>query len=156
MPPGNKPEVKVAYFNNLGVVIDPPLESREVSEGYNQVLSRLLGWNDLEQKFDFLTMDTDGRLHVATDEAKITNVSNSQATVTISTEKLINPSATRKGLLLFNHGTVTVFFALADTVLTATGMVLNPGVSYETNVWAGAVAMKTISGSSDVRVMEFT
>lgn len=156
MPPGNKPEVKVAYFNNLGVVIEPRLESREVSEGYSQVLSRLLGWNEAQERFDFLTMDTDGRLHVATDEAKIKNVSNSQATVTIATEQLINPLANRKGLILFNHGTVTVFFALDSTVLTSTGMVLNPGVAFETNVWDGAVAMKTISGTSDVRVMEFS
>ncbi|KKN00201.1 hypothetical protein LCGC14_1140270, partial [marine sediment metagenome] len=82
--------------------------------------------------------------------------SNSQATVTIATEQLINPLANRKGLILFNHGTVTVFFALDSTVLTSTGMVLNPGVAFETNVWDGAVAMKTISGTSDVRVMEFS
>ncbi len=156
MPPQGKPEIKVANFNNMGVVIDPPLSSKEVVEKYTQALSRLLAWNEPEQRFDFLTVDTDGRLHVATDEAKITSVNSSQADVTNATEQLVAPLVGRKGLILFNHGTVTVFFALDSTVLTATGMVLNAGVAFETNVWNGAVAMKTISGSSDVRIMEFS
>ncbi|KKN10109.1 hypothetical protein LCGC14_1039920 [marine sediment metagenome] len=156
MPPQGKPEIKVANFNNMGVVIEPPLTSKEIAEKYLQTLSRLLAWNEVEQRFDFLTVDTDGRLHVATDEAKITEVNNSQATVTTTTEQLVVPLPGRKGLLLFNHGTVTVFFALSNYVLVATGMVLNPGVAFETNVWNGAVSMKTISGTSDVRIMEFS
>ena len=155
MPPNQKPEVKVAYFNNLGVVVEPSLKSREVVEGYMQALSRLLGWNEELQQFNFLTVDVDGRLHVATDQAKVTDVNSSQATVTNVSAIVANPQPLRKSILLYNNGLVTVYFSLDVSVTVGLGMPLNPGVAYETNVWNGAIAMITLAASSDVRILEF-
>jgi len=156
MPPKGKPAIKVPNFNNLGVVIDPPLSSKEVVEGYMQALSRLLAWNENEQRFDFLTMDTEGRLHVASDQAKVTTATHSQATVTTTSQTVILDSPTRKGLLLFNNDVVPVYFTLSKLATVATGMLLNPGVAYENNVWFKWVSMITASSTADVRILELS
>ena len=148
-------EIKVANFNNMGVVIEPPLDGKTVAEGYIQTLSRLLAWNAGQERFDFLTIDTDGRLHVSVDAAKVDTANHSQATVSTVASQVANVNVERKDLTFYNNGLNVIYFMFGAVATVALGMPLNPGVSYEASNWTGYISMITSSGNSDIRIVEF-
>lgn len=150
----NLSQIKLANFNNIGKVIDPPLPPQEIENGLKQTLARLLGWNYLRDRFDFLITDADGRLLVSTDPTKSEDVTHSVVSVTTSSGEVLAALPTRRAFTILNNGSVVVYFQLGTPAATDTSMPLNPGISWSDTLYIGQVTAIVSSGTCELRVLE--
>ncbi|MBW2559544.1 MAG: hypothetical protein JRE40_01690 [Deltaproteobacteria bacterium] len=77
-------------------------------------------------------------------------------TVTTKKKKLVTENPTRKGLLVYNNGSATVYILSSPALDKTDGIPVAAGGSYENDDCYGEYWIVADSGSQDVRVEEDT
>lgn len=81
------------------------------------------------------------------------------SSVTTTATLILDAEPWRKGALLCNNSTVTIYLGLDSNVTTTTGFPLTASGTFATNdvagVWRGKIYGIAASGSADVRYWEF-
>jgi len=78
--------------------------------------------------------------------------------LTVSTRKmqLVTENPTRKGLLVYNNGSATVYILSSPALSSSDGIPVAPGGTFEDDDCYGEYWIVADSGSQDVRVLEVT
>lgn len=139
---------------NDRVEFDEDITFYEVEEKLRQTLSRLMAWRESDDYFDFLRIDGDGNLQVTTEGSTKENLEPSVATVGATASLIVASRTNRKGLTLYNEGSVNVYFRSGATPVVATDFVLPPNSTYNLDNFIGNVYGIVDSGSASVRVLE--
>jgi len=77
-------------------------------------------------------------------------------TVGTSVIELVKENPTRKGLLVYNNGSATVYILSAQNLTTSDGIPVAAGASYENDNCTGEYWIVAESGTQNVRVEEDT
>lgn len=141
-------------FYDVNFLVIPRERDEDISDNIQQTLSRLLGFDDSNNRFDLVKIDTDGRLLVSSSQTKTDSANNSQVAPTTSDITVLAANPDRKQYIIQNVGGVDVYLNFGATVVTGTDMLLAAGATFIDEIYQGTVTGKTISGTADLRVVE--
>lgn len=126
----------------------------DVDNKMSHNLSQLVGYVESTSKTMLVRVDSDGVLLVNTEGSIANNFEPSQQTVTDSATLIVSSRDTRNNLLIRNLGSETVYISQADSLATDTAYPIDGGSVLSLDNYIGALYGITVSGSSDIRVVE--
>lgn len=145
---------KVLY--NHSEEITPPVGLLDIEETIKWVLSHLFAWDYLNEDWKQAICDSDGRLLVSTSKTKSDEGNNSAVSIDTGGDTILSANGDRKEFIIQNEGSVDCYIVFGDTPLVASGMILAPNVSFSDEIYTGQVTGITETGSTTLRVVEFT
>ena len=136
--------------------LDTNLPSTDLSldDGLKETISHLMGYDEANEKSVFLRSDANGALLTSRDTQNSSAFDVSIASVTTSATAIVGSNTARKGLAVYNGGSVTVYVLGVNTVTTGNGFPIPPNSGMTFDNYLGALFGIAGSGSNDVRALE--
>lgn len=144
-------------INNIGIDNDGQYpQSPEVSETLQDTLGRTFGWDYANSNWKPAIIDTDGRLLVSTSPTKASSSVASSASPTTTSAVILSANADRKEAIIQNIGGVAVYISFGGTANITNSFLLIPDATLIVDVWLGAMAAITASGTGSLIIQEMS
>ena len=133
---------------------DKIVPNPEIDEKFGQNLVYLIGYDDTNQIFRFINVDSDGRVYVSSGSTKSNVGSVSRAAVDDTPVAILADNQDRQLAIIQNLGGEIVYLGFVDTVDDTTGFPLPVGGVWETSVWIGAIYAATTGATTEIAIIE--
>lgn len=143
-------------FGNVDIVPDKLFYQPDISEDIQQSLSRLLGWDALNEIFKLLGVDAEGRLLVSSGATKTDTITYTIIEVETTATLVVNQNNNRKQYLLQNLSGSVTWIGFDGNVDENLGYKLAVDASFGDDVYVGAIYALNTTGNANLLLIEWS
>lgn len=145
------------FFPKSELEIEPFDQLSDISDGFQQTLARLLGYDESAGLFKLLRVDADGKLHVTSEVVSSPNGNVSRVNVGTVATLIIAANVDRREVTIYNPENQSLFIDFDNGVTVANGFEVPSGGSWTTDIYRGDVYGRfSAAPTATVSVMEFS
>ena len=144
-----------AQFNQTDIDLTPNPILPDISDGIQQTLTRLLIWDDTNQRWARPQLSNDGKLLVETGSGSVDTAVQATASIGTSSAAVLSTNANRKAAVIQNLSSNTIYLGFGIPATQATGLALLPSQSFTIDFFTGVINAIAATSGNDVNIIEF-
>jgi len=147
-------KVYTAHFETTDLEIEPFERSPDLSDEIAQTLSRLLGWDYVNEIWRRLRVDATGSIGVVASPSSSAQLECSSVVVAGAADLLIAANSNRRSVRIFNQGADPIVIDDTAGLAVATGFPLPAGGEWFSDTYRGDIFALVSGSSSTVKIIE--
>jgi len=133
---------------------DKGFSNPDISDNYQQTLSRMIAYDEPSKLFRFVQVNSDGQLLVSSGASRTDVGNTSKALVGTSAVQILTENSGRKIFNILNNSGVTIWVDFENTVSVDTGFPISAGTNWYEETYYGELWAIALSDDNDMRIME--
>jgi hypothetical protein len=142
-------------FGRIDIEATALKDQPEILDIIQPVLSRLIAWDNANEIFKLVGLDSDGRLLVSSGSTKTKTFNESDPSIGTSAVSILAENNNRKQYLIQNVSDTDIYIGFTSSVTTSLGYKLVPDATFGDDVYLGAIYAITSVASKSLRVIEW-
>lgn len=140
--------------NRIDIEIEPKIVAPDIETTIQPTLDRNLGYDNANEKWRPLAVDTQGRLHINPSSVSSASSENLNTNVDAVGVTLFDENSERRAFIIMNPNPTTVYVTYGASPNAATGFPLPQNAILSDDIYTGIVTAVTLAGTTTVRTIE--
>lgn len=141
-------------LGEIDIEFNVSIPNPDIDEKVNQSLVYLIGYDETNEKFRLVSVDSDGRVYTSSGSIKTLEAYTTRTSIALVAGLIIDENSDREKILVQNMGSETLYIGFDNTVTILTGFPLPPNSVWEDNTYLGSVYGICATTGVDVAIIE--